>query len=336
MFTFAWPWMILLLPLPWLAWRFWPVTMRPDEAAPEIRFPHAERLKSAFPTRASTGKPPSRRLYYTLLALAWLGLTASLMQPQTINSFTNVRNEGHDLMLLVDLSGSMQALDLSQGFTRESRVDVVKKVVGQFVQERQGDRIGLVLFGEHAYLDSPLTEDTLAVGQMLDKAEAGEAGDSTAIGDAIGIAVQNLRNRPGKDKAIILLTDGGDNASSIPPMQAAKLAAQYGIRIYTVGVGSNGPVPIPDDSGNIVMAEFDLDENLLRDIAASTGGQYFRATDQGALQGIYNQINMLEKSEAESHSYMIRTPLFRYPLSAAMAMIALLGLLPLARRRHAV
>ena len=149
--------------------------------------------------------------------------------------------------------------------------------------------------------------------------------------------MQNLRNRPGKDKVLILLTDGADNASTIPPLQAAKLAAQYGIRIYTIGVGSNGPVPIPDENGDIVMAQMDLDENLLRQIAGMTGGEYFRATDTQALENIYAQINKFEKTTAESRSYMIHTPLYRWPLALTMICLLLLVLRTLPERmRHAV
>jgi Ca-activated chloride channel family protein len=233
-------------------------------------------------------------------------------------------------MLAVDLSGSMRALDLGTFTHRINRADAVKEVVEKFVQDRQGDRIGLILFGEHAYLDAPLTTDARAVGRMLDNAQVGEAGDSTAIGDAL------LRDRPGHAKVVILLTDGADNASSIPPLQAAKLAKQYGIRIYTVGVGSKGPVPIPDQFGQIVMAEMDLDEDLLQQIADTAGGQYFRATDEQALGEIYKAIDKLEKTEASAPDYAIHTPLYRYPLGAALTLILLLALTPVCRSiRHA-
>ena len=332
MFSFAWTFMIALLPLPLLVYGLVPGRANPDDAAPEIRFPQAARLRTAFPAGASSGPRRSLWLYYTLLALAWAGLTGALMRPETVNSFTDVKSRGHDLMLAVDLSGSMQALDFSQGDQRVSRTDVIKAVVKRFVAQRQGDRVGLILFGEHAYLDAPLTQDTLAVGHMLDNAVVGEAGDSTAIGDAIGVAVQNLRGRPGKDKVLILLTDGADNASTIPPLQAAKLAAQYGIRVYTIGVGSNGPVPIPDEDGNIVMAQMDLDETLLRQIASMTGGEYFRATDTQALESIYARIDKLEKTTAESRSYMIHTPLYRWPLALTVICLMLLALRALPER----
>ena len=334
MFNFLWPWMIVLLPMPLLVrylGRAWRRSAADD--APELLFPDAARIRAAFGAQ-DVSPPRGSRLPLLLLSLAWLGLVGALMQPQVTDRFTQVKNQGYDLMLAVDLSGSMRALDFSLDGERISRVDVIKSVVGKFVQERQGDRIGLILFGEHAYLQVPLTGDTQAIGAMLDNAQSGEAGDSTAIGDAIGVAVDNLRHRPGKDKVLVLLTDGADNASTIPPLQAAKLAAQYGIRIYTIGVGSNGPVPIPDENGQIVMAQMDLDEGLLKQIAAMTGGGYFRATDTEALQTIYSQINQLEKTEAEARSYQVSRPLYRYPLGAAMALLLLYGFATLIGRRH--
>jgi Ca-activated chloride channel family protein len=332
MFSFAAPWMGLFLFLPILIWWLLPTYNR-DAAddAPEIFFPNLDSLRRAFQQRQK-GKRESRRGYYGLLALLWLFLIAALMQPQLVDHYTKIRNKGYDLMLAVDLSGSMNALDYTIGDNRASRLNVVKSVVSQFVAHRQGDRVGLVLFGTKAYLHVPLTLDTLSVRKMLDNTVVGEAGDATAIGDAIGLAVRNLRGRPENSRVIILLTDGGDNASTIPPLQAAKLAQQYGIRVYTIAIGTNGPVPIADDSGNIVMARFDIDEDLLKKIADTTGGTFFHATDTEALQNIYNQIDRLEKTESDAKSYMIRTPLFRYPLGAALLLLTVLSCIPLYRR----
>ncbi|HEY5238152.1 MAG TPA: VWA domain-containing protein [Rhizomicrobium sp.] len=327
MFSFAWPWMIVLLALPFLVRRFVPrVKITNTPSAPEIFFPYIERLKSGFPQGQRAKK--SSRAYTIVLSLLWLSLTLALMEPELVDQFTQLRNKGYDLMLAVDLSGSMQALDYTEDGEQVSRLQVVKSVVSDFVRQRQGDRVGLVLFGSQAYLHVPLTLDTLSVRKMLNNTMVGEAGDTTAIGDAIGLAVRNLRDRPEKSRVIILLTDGGDNASTIPPLAAAKLAKQYGIRIYTIGVGSEGPVPIPDESGQIVMAQFDLDEGLLQKIADMTGGSYFRAADTEALQKIYAQINRLEKTSAEQRSYMVRRPLYRYPLGVALLLLFLLALLP--------
>ena len=328
--------MIVLLALPFAVRRFAPsVKIANAPTAPEIFFPYIDRLKSGFPQGQRAKK--SSRLYNIVLGLLWVSLTAALMGPELVDEFTQLRNKGYDLMLAVDLSGSMQALDYTENGEQATRLDVVKAVVSDFVRQRQGDRVGLVLFGSMAYLHVPLTLDTLSVRKMLNNTMVGEAGDTTAIGDAIGLAVRNLRDRPEKSRIIILLTDGGDNASTIPPLAAAQLAKQYHIRIYTIGVGSQGPVPIPDESGQIEMAQFDLDEGLLQKIASMTGGSYFRAADTEALQKIYAQINRLEKTTAETRSYMVRRPLYRYPLGAALALLFLLALLPvLGKARYGI
>ncbi len=335
-FEFAWPWMICLLPVPLLVWLLSPAPRGGQSEAPEIYFPHLDRLRAAFAVRRGE-KRRTDALYHGLLALSWLFLVIALMQPEMTDRFTPVKNKGYDLMLAVDLSGSMAALDFATRQHRANRLDVIKEVVGRFVREREGDRVGLVLFGQHAYLQVPLTTDTLSVSTMLDNTVIGEAGDSTAIGDALGVAVKNLRDRPGKSKIIILLTDGADNASSIPPMQSAKLAKEYGIRIYTIGVGSNGTVPFPLPSGEIVPAQMDLDEDLLQNIADTTGGDYYRATNTEALARIYDEINRLEKTEANAREYLIRTPLYRWPMGAALALLLFLSLYPVYRRTsHAV
>jgi Ca-activated chloride channel family protein len=335
MFDFAAPWMILLVFLPPLVRFLKPVPKPDSDDTPELAFPYIERLNAVFP-RQAPGARKAPRLYYTLMTLLWLSLTGALMQPQLVDRYTQVRNKGYDLMLAVDLSGSMRALDFSTIGRRINRLDVIKAVVGDFVGGRKGDRIGLVLFGDKAYMHVPLTLDTDSVVKMLNNTLVGEAGDSTAIGDAIGMAVANLRDRPEQSRVIILLTDGADNASTLPPLRAAKLAAQYGIRIYTIGVGSTGPVPIPDDTGRIVLARMDLDDKLLQSIADTTGGAYFRATDAKALQEIYTRIDRMEKTAAETRSYMIRQPLYRYPLGFALLMLLAVSLNPVIRRvRHA-
>ena len=336
MFSFAWPWMVVLLGLPILVRAVAPrAKMEKMPAVPELSFPYIERLKASFSRQRQREK--SGRVYIYVLCLLWLSLTGALMRPQLVDQFTQLRDSGYDLMLAVDLSGSMRALDYTKNGEQVSRLDIVKSVVSDFIGRRQGDRVGLILFGSRAYLHVPLTLDTSSVRKMLNNTMVGEAGDTTAIGDAIGLAVRNLRDRPEKSRVIILLTDGGDNASTIPPLEAAKLAQQYGIRIYTIGVGRQGLVPIPDENGMVSMVEFDVDEGLLRNIAEMTGGNYFRADDTEKLQKIYSQINKLEKSQAETRSYVIRKPLYRYPLAGSLAFLLLLSLLPVLRKmRHAV
>ncbi len=324
--------MVVLSPLPFLIYKLLPPKNQPtDLKAPELAFPYIHRLKASFSSVATRKR--SDRTHYITLALVWIGLIGALMQPQLVDQYTQVQNHGHDLMLAVDLSGSMRALDFTASNGQPiSRHDVIQRVVSQFVAHRQGDRIGLILFGSNAYLQVPLTYDIESVRKLVNNTQVGEAGDATAIGDAIGLAVRNLRDRPEKSRVLILLTDGGDNASTVPPLEAAKLAAQYGIHIFTIGVGSNGPVPIPDQNGQIVMAQMDLDEGLLQKIATITGGAYFRASDTAALQKSYQEIDKLEKTQVESHDYVIRKPLYRYPLGAAMGLLLLASIMPFYRR----
>lgn len=333
MFQFYWPWMALLLPLPLLIMRFFPSKQNHQkETIPEIYFPALDRLKGAFPVY-SMEKILSDRLFIFLLSLSWFSLVFALMQPEKVDQFTQMKNKGYDLMLAVDISVSMQALDFSTKTKTISRLDITKEVVGRFVLGRQGDRVGLITFGENAYLHVPLTLDTASVSKMLGDTVSGMAGNATAIGDAIGLSVRTLRERPEGSRVLVLLTDGEDNASSIPPLEAAKLAKQYGIRIYTIGIGKNGPVPFPTNAGGYGLVMVQMDENLLKEIASITGGQYFLATDQNALKSIYAKINELEKTESNESLYLVREPYYQIPLSIAMGLLLLLSFYQLLYRR---
>lgn len=334
MFHFYWPWFALLFPLPFLFKRFAPSTTAINhEKFPELHFPAFHRLKSAFPIYSALAKR-SNRLFFILLSVSWFLLVIALMQPERVDQFSQVSNKGYDLMLAVDLSASMQAVDFSTQLKTISRLDVTKEVVGKFVLGRQGDRVGLITFGENAYLHVPLTLDTVSVSRMLNDTVSGMAGNATAIGDAIGLSVRTLRERPKGSRVLVLLTDGEDNASSIPPLEAAKLAKQYGIRIYTIGVGKKGLVPFPRQFGGYGMAEVSMDEELLKEIAALTDGHYFLATDQKALESVYRQINELEKSESNQTTFLIREPFYYYPLGLAMLILLFLSLFQLRRKAN--
>lgn len=325
MFHFYWPWLALLFPLPFLVKSFIPLTEKGSHTEfPMLRFPELHRLKNAFPVYQKTGKQSN--YFFILLSLTWFSLVLALMQPERVDQFRQVKNKGYDLMLAVDISASMQAVDFSTQLKTVSRLDATKDVVGKFVLGRQGDRVGLITFGEHAYLHVPLTLDTLSVSKMLNDTVSGMAGNATAIGDAIGLGVKTLRERPDGSRVLVLLTDGEDNASRIPPIEAAKLAKQYGIRIYTIGVGKNGLVPFPTQYGGYGMAEVAIDEELLKDIAALTGGQYFSATNQKALGSIYDKINALEKTESNQTIFLIREPFYQYPLGLAVVLLLFLSL----------
>ncbi len=333
MFHFHSPWFALLLPLPLLL--RWLLPALPKEKrgeAAEIRFPAVHRLKNVFPA-CQASKKRSDAIFFSLLLLSWILLIVALMQPENVDQFRQVKNKGYDLMLAVDISASMQALDFSTPDKTISRLDVTKEAVGNFIKGRQGDRLGLILFGQSAYLHVPLTLDIASVGRMLNDAVPGMAGSATAIGDAIGQGVRSLRERPPGSRVLILLTDGEDNASSIPPLEAAKLAKQYGVRIYTIGIGKKGLVPFPNQFGGYGMGEVSMDEDLLKEISKETGGHYFSATNKKMLASIYAKIDELEKSEANETLFLIREPLYQYPLSLSLLVLLALTLTQLLHRR---
>ena len=314
MFHFQWPWFILLLPLPYLVQRFWVIQQREIDTLPQLRFSATHRLQQAFtPTAFSQTKQPIWVEF--LLWLVWIGLVFALMYPQLIDKQVEIIESGYDLMLAVDLSESMQEQDFSspQGY-RINRLEAVKQVMGPFIQRRVGDRLGLILFADQAYLQAPLTLDNEAVYTLLQKTVLGMAGKKTAIGDAIGLAVKKLRERPEESRVLILLTDGENTAGQLSPLKASQLAKQYRIRIYTIGVGT------------LDVFGRGFDERTLRKIADLTEGAYYSATDINALANVYAHIDKtLHKTEAESRVYLQRTPLYHWPLG--IAMLALLALL---------
>ena len=331
MVNFLWPWAAVLIPVPLLVWRFWP---RPHGATDAythtdnstLLHPALGRLASTFVnSRHLTHVGNSLQLL--VLALAWIALVLAIMQPEWLNPYTEIRTEGHDLMLAVDTSRSMEALDFTVDNRQVTRMAVVKGVLERFVDARTGDRIGIIVFGSQAFVLSPLTQDLQTVHSLLDSVVARMAGDGTAIGDAIGLAVKKLRERPEGSRVLILITDGENTQGSLPPDLAAQLAAREGIRIYTIGVGSKGLVPIIED-GQLKHERMEIDEDLLRKVAKVTGGAYFRATDSHALEQIYHQIDALEKTQAESRTVLIPQPLYRWPLGFALLMLLLIGLFP--------
>jgi Ca-activated chloride channel family protein len=331
MLSFSWPWAVALLPLPLLIRRFWP---RPHGATDAythgdnstLLHPALGRLASTFVAARSLTHAGSR-MQLTMLALLWVALVTTLMQPQWLEPYTEIRSEGYDLMLAVDTSRSMEALDFTLEGRQVTRMAVVKGVLGRFIKARDGDRIGIVVFGSQAFVLSPMTLDLQALHSLLDGVVSRMAGSGTAIGDAIGVSVKKLRERPEGSRVLILVTDGENTEGSMPPKLAAQLAAHEGIRIYTIGVGSKGLVPFFED-GQMKQVKMEIDEELLTEVADITGGAYFRATDTGALEKIYEQIDALEKTQAESRSVLIPQPLYRWPLGLALLLLFLLGLFP--------
>lgn len=322
---FAWPWMFLLLPLPLLV-RLLPARERHEAA---LRTPDLQ----GFEGFGTTGlRPPDRtgpRLI--LLWLVWLALISAAARPERIGDPVSVPVTGRDLMLAVDISGSMNREDMEIRGQNVTRLVVVKDVLAEFVERRRGDRLGLILFGSNAYLQAPLTFDRNTVGQLLQETPIGIAGGKTAIGDAIGLAVKHLRDRPAENRVLILLTDGASNVGEIAPVKAAELAAQAGVRIYTVGVGAEqmqAPGWFGGTFGTRTMnPSADLDEDTLTEVAALTGGRYFRARNRGELQSIYATLDRLEPVAAPDEVFRPVKQLFHWPLGLALILSLLLALL---------
>jgi len=330
-FSFHWPWAAVLLPLPLLVWKLWPRQHHATDAytygdRSTLLHPALGRLASTFLSARSLTHA-SGLLQVIMLTVLWVSLVTALMRPQWLEPYTEVRTEGYDLMLAVDTSRSMEALDFTVQGQRVTRIAVVKGVLERFIKAREGDRIGVVVFGSQVFVLSPMTLDLQAVHSLVEGIVARMAGDGTAIGDAIGLGVKKLRERPEGSRVLILVTDGENTEGSLPPRLAARMAAHEGIRIYTIGVGSKGLVPFFED-GEMKQVKMEIDEDLLTEVADLTGGAYFRATDSDALDKIYQRIDALEKTQAESRSVMIPRPLYRWPLGLALAALLLLGLFP--------
>ena len=316
-FQFQNPWLLFfLLFLPILAFQ-----VRKDSQA-TINFSSLATLKTLRTPRVDiyAGLPfIIRFLVLTLLVIA-------LARPQEGHKSTEILSVGVDIMLALDTSGSMRALDFIEEEKRITRLAVVKGVVSKFIENRPNDRIGMVVFGEQAYTQCPLTLDQGILQSFLRKLEIGMAGDSTAIGSAIGIAIKRLKDLESESKVIILLTDGRNNAGTLAPLQAAQTAKTFGIKIHTIGVGSKGKAPFLVNSifgQRYVYQDVDIDETTLTEISKITGGQYFRATDLESLKNIYKQIDEMEKSEVKVIDYSEYKEIFHYFLVPGLMLLFL-------------
>lgn len=326
MIEWIWPWMFALLPLPWLAKRLLPMA-RTQESA--LRAPFYQEWQQLSANQGQ-GSGQTRKLPHIALWLIWLSLLLAAARPVWIGEAIELPNNGRDLMLAVDISGSMRIEDMQLGNVLGRRIDAVKQVGGQFIERRTGDRLGLILFGSKAYVQSPLSFDTSTVKRFLMEAQIGFAGQETAIGDAIGLAVKRLRERPAESRVMILLTDGQDTASSVSPQEAARLAQGLGIRIYTIGIGAD-EMTMPGLFGSSfgsrqVNPSADLDEAGLQKIAQTTGGQYFRARNPQELANIYALVDQLEPVEQEAETYRPRQSLGYLAVLLALLISFLLAL----------
>lgn len=318
MIDLLWPWCFALLPLPWLLARFAPAAAGARSGA--IRWPHwsdVESLQAGRPLRRGPGM---------LAAVAWVLLCAAASRPVEWSELAPTESSGRELLLAVDVSGSMAADDMVIGGQRVDRLTAVKAVAGDFLERRRGDRIGLILFGQQAFLLSPLTADLASVRYQLDTSTIGLAGRETAIGDAIGLAVKRLRDRPPAERVLVLLTDGVNTAGSLSPERATDLAVSSGLRIHTIGMGSDGG-PRQGMFGLMLPATgAEIDEAMLEAIASRTGGRYFRARNASELAQIYSELDRLEPLAEPGPAVRLQRELFHWPLAAALVLL-LAGLL---------
>lgn len=333
---FLWPWAFALLPLP-LLWRRW-LPAASQSSSDALRIPFFQQLQAEGIVGQGSSHP--HRLLLLLTALCWLLLVTAMARPVLAGKPLAMPVSARELLMAIDLSGSMGRDDFAYNGHSVDRLAVVKAVADEFIGRRNGDRVGLILFSDRAYLQAPLTLDRQVVRQLLAEAQVGLTGRETAIGDAIGLAVKQLQQRPADNRVLILLTDGTSNAGVLEPLQAAELARQEGVKIYTIGVGG-APQRVNSLFGSyMVDPSQDLDEKSLAKIAEITGGQYFRARDVKGLAAIYRDIDKLEPVAGDPAYLRPITSLLHWPLAAALLLsftIALIRLrlirLPRWRRR---
>jgi Ca-activated chloride channel family protein len=322
-----WFWLLALLPLV-LLWR----GRRGPVAA--IEYSDVSLAREV----ARRGRSKIGMLMWMLPILAGALMIVGLARPQRAHGRSEVTANGIDIVLGLDVSGSMQALDFQIEHQRVNRIEVVKTVVSKFIDERPDDRIGIIAFAGAPYLVSPITLDHDWLQQNLERVSVGGVDDGTAIGSAIAAGVNRLRLTQSKSKVIILLTDGVNNTGKISPIAAAEAAKAMGVKIYTIGVGVRGdaPIPVRDAVGNarMVMAKVDVDEKTLQAVADGTGGKFYRATDTDSLQKIYEQINRLERNAQTVQKFEHTEELYSWALIPALGILGLSVLLQQTRLRR--
>jgi len=311
-----WPWAFLLLPLPWLVRWLLPATGQ-EQAALKVA-----NLATWQQQHADTMTQPGQQTWFVwfLPLLLWVSLLTALARPYWLGDDVELPVSGRDLLLAVDISGSMAREDMQIEGRQVTRLQTIKVVLDDFITQRQGDRLGLVLFGSNAYVQSPLTFDRETIRSYLSEAQIGLAGKETAIGDAIGLSIKRLTKHPADSRVLILLTDGANTAGEVSPQEAARLAAENDVRIYTIGLGAE----VMETTGAFgfgrrqINPSRDLDETLLRDIATQTKGAFFRARSLQELAGIYQLIDQLEPTEKDPDVFRPQQNVYHWPLALAL------------------
>ena len=317
MLTLEWWWALILLPIPFLARLLLPDASRAEAAMSVPLFEHSQ-------LPVSDRKKSSKWFVGLALWLMWICLVLGASRPLWVGEPVTQSISGRDLMLAVDISGSMQEKDMLVDSRAVSRIEVLKTVVSEFINRREGDRIGLILFGTNAYTYVPLTFDRQTLSELLLDASIGLAGRGTAIGDAIGLAVKRMREREAEQKLLILITDGSNTSGITDPIEAAQAAAQEGLKIYTIGVGTDAETMRRVFGIQRIRPGTALDEKTLRQIANYTDGEYFRAKDVASLEKIYTTLDELEPIEREDRTYRPREELFYLPVLAGLMILLIL------------
>lgn len=315
MFSFEWIWLAFLLPLPFLIW------LLPEQ--------DSQKAALKLPTFDLVDKQPQKSnplAFPWLWFLVWVALVLAVMRPQWIGEPITVPQEGREMILAVDLSASMNEEDMKISGRTVNRLTMLKVVVNDFIERRVGDRLGLILFADTAYVQTPLTYDRATVRQMLDEAELGLVGDKTAIGDALGLAAKRFNDKGESNRILILLTDGQNTAGNISPTDALEIAKETGIKVYTIGIGADEMLVRSFFGTRRVNPSADLDENLLTRIAKETGGQYFRARNTDELETIYSILDQLEPVEDDPIQLRPQQALFYWPLAFALLLSVILVL----------
>lgn len=327
MFQLEWPLVLLLLPLPILI--NFALAGRVQQHQAALRVPSIADFRLG---QSAARTLPRRRWRQILSVLAWVLLVLAACRPQWLGESIAIPVSGRDLVLAVDLSDSMRTADFRIRDQQVNRLQAARHVASEFIERRRGDRLGLILFGTQAYLQTPLTFDTTTVNQLLQEAAIGLAGERTAIGDAIGLALKRLNEDSGHQRVLVLMTDGANTAGEVSPLRAAQLAAARGLKIYTIGIGADEEIETTWFGLRKSIPAAQLDEESLRQIAEITGGQYFRARDAEELVGIYALLDELEPLPQDAQNLRPVKALFVWPLALALFLALLVTLRYL--RRH--
>lgn len=326
MIQIEWPWVFACLPLPLLLRFILPAASAAQDAALRVPF-----IDDFSQPQTSTYSINTKKWLLLLASMAWISLIIAASRPSWLGERIDIPVSGRDLMMAVDLSASMRETDFEINGQSINRLQAIKIIAREFIKKRKGDRIGLILFGQQAYLQTPLTFDLKTVETLLLESFIGMAGNATAIGDAIGLTIKRLQDKDGavensNSRVLILLTDGANTAGEVKPIKAAELAAKQGLKIYTIGIGADY-VSRQSFFYQRKVSNTAIDEKTLQAIADKTGGQYFRAKNTAELNTIYQLIDQLEPVEQASQSFRPVSALFYWPLSLAFVLAALIALL---------